>query len=60
MVKLSNKNVNDSFAYRPTASRGGMMRAGKESAEESMTEEESEESAVREMIRKEIRDLLQK
>lgn len=57
--KKDDEKVNDVFAYAPTASRSGMMRSDKRTDGEKI-EEDDAESTVRELIRKEIRDLLQK
>ena len=59
-MKDGKQKVQDSFAYRPTASRGGMMKSGKEPEEDRLSEEELDEEAFRQLVRKEIRDLLQK
>jgi hypothetical protein len=46
--------IADNFAYKPTASRGGMMKSSDEPTGEEISEEELDESVLRELIRAEL------
>lgn len=46
--------IADNFAYRPSTSRGGMMRSADEPEGEDISEEDLEEGVLREIIKLEL------